>query len=143
MKLFFWFVWCLLYVNHPTTIAALKIEITNVINGIPQATCQRVIQNFKKRIQTCLERNGRHLEHIIKQSGRHFSFGYTSLLLLIHSFTCYVVKFWVIQSLNRYCYLTWLSQNLPLVTPQLWIAGISLKHMLWLRYRPEMFSTTY
>ena len=58
------------YVNHPTTIAALKTEITNVIKGIPRETCQRVIQNFKKRIATCLERNGGHLEHVIKQTGR-------------------------------------------------------------------------
>ena len=62
------------YVNHPTTILALKTEITNVINSIPLAICQRVIQNFKKRVATCLERNGGHLEHVIKQSGRFFSF---------------------------------------------------------------------
>ena len=115
------FLVCMVYgvISHPTTIAALKTEITNVINRIPRAKCQRVFQNFKKRIATSLERNGRHLEHVIKQSGREFFFCYASLLLLIHLFTCYIVKFWVIHLSNYYCYYTRLSPNLPLVTPQL------------------------
>ena len=58
------------YTNRPQTIAALKGEITRVINAIPRATCQRVIQNFKKRIAVCAERGGAHLEHVIKHTGR-------------------------------------------------------------------------
>ena len=57
------------YVNRPQTIAALKEEITRVIDAITRATCQRVIENFKKRIDTCIVRDGGHLEHILKHKG--------------------------------------------------------------------------
>ena len=57
------------YVNRPQTIAALKEEITRVIDAITRATCQRVIENFKKRIDTCIVRDGGHLEHILEHKG--------------------------------------------------------------------------
>jgi len=59
------------YRDVPQTIDDLKrwiIQNTRVVNQ-DKALCQRVIENFKKRIQTCSDRRGRHLEHILYHVG--------------------------------------------------------------------------
>lgn len=53
------------YTERPDTIEDLKAAITAQIRRITKEECQRVIDNFERRIQICLERNGRHLEHVL------------------------------------------------------------------------------
>ena len=53
------------YRNNPQTIPELKEAITQKINAIPKEECIRVINNFARRIQICLQQNGGHLEHIL------------------------------------------------------------------------------
>ena len=53
------------YENNPRTIADLKLEITRVIRAIPAEECSRVIDNFGRRVQVCLQRHGGHLEHVL------------------------------------------------------------------------------
>jgi len=48
----------------PRLIPDLKAAITAAIRAIPREECGRVIENFARRIQMCLQRRGAHLEHI-------------------------------------------------------------------------------
>lgn len=52
------------YGNNPQTIPDLKAAITAAIRAIPREECRRVIENFARRIQVCLQHRGAHLEHI-------------------------------------------------------------------------------
>jgi len=52
------------YGNNPQTIPELKTAITAAINEISREECGRVIENFARQIQMCLQRRGAHLEHI-------------------------------------------------------------------------------
>ena len=54
------------YQNNPKTIAELKLAITQNICAIKREECARVIDNFARRLQECLRRNGGHLEHVFK-----------------------------------------------------------------------------
>ena len=56
------------YENNPKTIRNLKNAIENKIQSIPHDQCKRVIDHFKKRIDVCIQRGGRHLEHVLRKS---------------------------------------------------------------------------
>ena len=51
--------------GNPQTIEELKTAITAKIRAVPKKECVKVINNFDRRVQVCLQRNGRHLEHIL------------------------------------------------------------------------------
>ena len=53
------------YQGNPQTIEELKTAITAKIRAIPKEECVKVIDNFARRVQVCLQRNGGHLEHIL------------------------------------------------------------------------------
>ena len=55
------------YRGAPLTIEELKLSIYQNIAKVndDKELCQRVLENFKKQVTTCSERNGRHLEHIL------------------------------------------------------------------------------
>jgi len=44
------------YDKNPQTIPDLKAAITAAIRAIPREECGRVIENFARRIQMCLQR---------------------------------------------------------------------------------------
>ncbi|GFN76491.1 transposable element tc3 transposase [Plakobranchus ocellatus] len=46
------------YINNPQTISDLKAVITQKIRQIPREECVRVIGNFTRRLQVCLQRGG-------------------------------------------------------------------------------------
>ena len=52
------------YDNNPQTIPDLNPAITAAIRAFPREERGRVIENFARRIQMCLQRRGAHLEHI-------------------------------------------------------------------------------
>ena len=54
--------------NNPQTIGDLKTGITASIRAIPIEECVRVIDNFARRLQVCLQRQGGHLEHIFGEN---------------------------------------------------------------------------
>ena len=54
------------YEDNPVTIEQLKRNITAKMRAITQEECIRVVNNFARRIAVCVERDGRHLEHILK-----------------------------------------------------------------------------
>ncbi len=56
------------YENNPQTIGDLKTAIAARIRAIPTEECVRVIDNFARRLQVCLQRRGGHLEHIIERA---------------------------------------------------------------------------
>ena len=56
------------YENNPQTIGELKAAITGKIKQIPKEECVRVIDNFARRLQVCLQRRGQHLEHILERT---------------------------------------------------------------------------
>jgi hypothetical protein len=64
--------WCpklhQVYENNPQTIGELKTAITAKIREIPKEECVRVIDNFARRMQVCLQRRGCHLEHILERT---------------------------------------------------------------------------
>ena len=53
------------YKDNPRTTAALKTEITKKIREALNEECSRVIDNFSRRVLLCLQRGGRHLEHML------------------------------------------------------------------------------
>jgi len=55
------------YGNNPQTIPELKTTITAAINAVSREECGRVIENFARRIQICLQRREAHLEHIFER----------------------------------------------------------------------------
>ena len=55
-----------LYINRPQSIQALKTNITNEINQIPREMRENVMEKIQRRLEVCLERNGGHLGHVIK-----------------------------------------------------------------------------
>ena len=65
------------YGNNPQTIPDLKAAI----RAIPREECGRVIENFARRIQMCLQRRGVHLEHICLSASETKSFCSTDLKL--------------------------------------------------------------
>jgi len=52
------------YGNNHQTIPDLKVATTAAMRAIPREECGRVIENFARRIQMCLQRQGAHLEQI-------------------------------------------------------------------------------
>ena len=54
-----------IYRNKPTTLQQLKENVLQYSRDIDQHLCERVIQSFKKRMKVCVQRKGRHLEHVI------------------------------------------------------------------------------
>ena len=54
--------------KNPQTIGELKAAITAKIREIPKEECVRVIDNFARRMQVCLQRRGCHLEHILERT---------------------------------------------------------------------------
>jgi len=55
------------YGNNHQTIPDLNAAITAAIRAILREECGRVIENFARRIQMCLQRRGAHLEHIFER----------------------------------------------------------------------------
>ena len=55
----------IVYQENPQTIEELKTAITAKIRAIPKEECVKVIDNFTRRVQVCLQQNGGHLEHIL------------------------------------------------------------------------------
>lgn len=53
------------YSNKPETITALKENIRTEMAAISTATCQRVFENFKHRLEECSRREGAHLDDVI------------------------------------------------------------------------------
>jgi hypothetical protein len=53
------------YENNPHTLDELKASIIANINQISQPNLQKVFQNMKKRIQTCLETRGGYFQHLL------------------------------------------------------------------------------
>ena len=50
------------YKNDPQSIQDLKAAICEQVSQIPRAMCERVIQNFEKRVRACFANNGAHIE---------------------------------------------------------------------------------
>ena len=55
------------YGNKPQIIPELKTAITSAIRAIPNEEFVRVIKNFARCIQKCLQVHGAHLEHIFER----------------------------------------------------------------------------
>jgi len=53
------------YVRKPRTVDDLKVSIREEIATVPQEMLVNVMQNFEKRIRTCVRQEGRHLSDII------------------------------------------------------------------------------
>ena len=56
------------YENNPQTICELKVAISGKIRQIPKEECVRVIDNFARRVQVCLQRRGQHLRLFLKRT---------------------------------------------------------------------------
>ena len=53
------------YEHRPSTLKHLKAAITEEINAISQNMLKRVMVNFRKRLQNCIDIGGRHLSDTI------------------------------------------------------------------------------
>lgn len=51
--------------RRPHTLPQLRERIIEEVNAIPHDMCARAVQNFRDRLQQCIDANGRHLEDII------------------------------------------------------------------------------
>ena len=50
------------YENRPRTAADLKHDIRNEVAAIPGVMLQRVMRNFRERLQEYVDNNGQHLK---------------------------------------------------------------------------------
>lgn len=55
----------LVYQNRPNTLDDLRNNIRAVIDNIPVDMLERVIQNFRNRLNQCIDNGGRHLQDIV------------------------------------------------------------------------------
>jgi len=53
------------YQNKPQTIDALKANITEEIQAVTADVQARTFQNMARRVQSCLDANGGHLQHML------------------------------------------------------------------------------
>ncbi len=53
------------FMKKPNTIDELKVEITDLINGIPRKMLKKVFRNLQHLVKTCLEYEGGHFKHIL------------------------------------------------------------------------------
>ncbi|KAJ4429895.1 hypothetical protein ANN_22099 [Periplaneta americana] len=53
------------YATHSRTFNNLKENITSEINGIDNALLQRTARNMERRVQLCLDADGRHFQHLM------------------------------------------------------------------------------
>ena len=54
-----------IYVRKPHTVDDLKVSIREEIATVSQEMLVNVMQNFEKRLRTCVRQEGRHLSYII------------------------------------------------------------------------------
>ena len=59
------------YQNKPRTIVTLKANITEEIQAVTADVLARTFQNMARRVQSCLDANGGHFQHVMMSS--HFS----------------------------------------------------------------------
>ena len=57
--------------GRPQTIPELKQAVAQKIREIELPTCTRVVDNFVRRVKLCIQRGGRHLEHVLKMKRVH------------------------------------------------------------------------
>jgi hypothetical protein len=53
------------YQNKPRTIDALKENITREIQAVTADVMARTFQNMARRVQSCLDANGGHFQHML------------------------------------------------------------------------------
>jgi len=53
------------YRNKPRTIDALKANITEEIQAVTADVLARNFQNMARRVQSCLDANGGHFQHML------------------------------------------------------------------------------
>ena len=59
------------YKHWPTIIDGMKVAIRQTVKEIPQEMTRRVMENFRNRLQQCMEARGRHLEDVIFENTVH------------------------------------------------------------------------
>ena len=55
----------IVYREAPQTIHDLKTSIIHHVRNIDIPLCDRVIRDFKRRVDVCFQRQGRHMEHVL------------------------------------------------------------------------------
>ncbi|KAA5634671.1 hypothetical protein F3G63_34680 [Pseudomonas aeruginosa] len=66
MDFFLWgYLKAKVYDTNPRSIEALKENIRREMTSISAVTCRAVIDNFRRRLQECRDRNGLHLGDVI------------------------------------------------------------------------------
>ena len=85
------------YGNKPQIIPELKTAITSAIRAIPNEEFVRVIKNFARHIQKCLQVYGAHLEHIFVHLSNLYFLCYRleNICMFATSTQDHVVKFCV------------------------------------------------
>ena len=53
------------YQNKPRTIDTLKANITEEIQALTADVLARIFQNMARRVQSCLDANGGHFQHML------------------------------------------------------------------------------
>ena len=53
-----------IFKTHFKDVKTLKLAIRRAAKAIPRSTCNAAAQNFKARIQMCLNNKGAHIEHL-------------------------------------------------------------------------------
>ena len=55
----------IVFQNKPRTIDALKVNITEEIQAVTADVLARTFQNILRRVQSCLDTNGGHFQHML------------------------------------------------------------------------------
>jgi len=51
--------------SKPSTIEELRTRLETIWNELPQKPVTRAVQNFRKRLQACVDKGGGHFEHLM------------------------------------------------------------------------------
>jgi len=97
------FVVCFVYQNKPRTIDALKPNITEEIQAVTADILARTFQNMTRRVQSCLDVNGGHFQHVAMSS--HFLYNEVKSASNFVAISSLVVKLLTLRRLMSYIYI--------------------------------------
>ena len=89
--------------NKPRNIDALKANFTKAIQAVTADVLARTFQNMTRRVQSCLDVNGGHFQHVAMSS--HFLYNEVKSASNFVAISSLVVKLLTLRRLMSYIYI--------------------------------------
>ena len=115
------FLWCYhkskVYENRPRTAADLKQIIRNEVAAIPGVMLQRAMQNFRERLQECVNNNGQHLKDILFKKGPCYIKCFEiNCIFIINSFSImkYFLRNYNLKMIRYFCLTLYIANSVSI-----------------------------